>query len=243
MNKWDQYHKVSGLDIDSSKGTNLKRILINFRKRTNFLNKTIDRLLGIPLLPQDGIKVLDIGCGSGYTLMLLKEIYPGIKAYGVDIIKPEKFPEFIKFYKSDIEKDKLPFDDNFFDFILCRGVIEHLKNVTNLFHEAHRVLRKDGIVHILTENYTALFLPSCTFSQYTLNFLDDYTHIRPYTEKSLKRLLQTANFQNIKVKAPRNILIITAVPLFFLLQLAGKVDIGRLLFEIFAPDLFGEAKK
>lgn len=243
MNKWDQYHKVSFLDIDSLKGTKLKRILLSYRKRSGFLKKTVDRLLGTPSLPKDGIKVLDIGCGSGYTLMVLKEIYPDMEAFGVDIVKTENLPDFITFCEIDAEKDNLPFEDNFFDFVICRGVIEHLKEPINLFKEAYRVLKKGGTIHIQTENFTTIFLPSPSFIKCGTNFWDDYTHLRPYTKKSLKRLLELANFQDIKVKTPRNILIILAFPVFILLQLTGKVDLGKLLFEIFAPDLFGEAKK
>lgn len=243
MSKWDNYHEVSTLSIEALQGSILKKKLLEYRKRQGLFNKTADRLLGIPHLPKDGIRVLDIGCGSGYTLMILKDIYPNMEAYGTDIVKTLDLPEFVLFYPIDLETDMLPFNEDFFDFVICHGVIEHIRNVTGLFSEAYRVLKKGGIFHLLTENYTTVFLPSVFINKHGVNFWDDYTHLRPYTKKSLKRLFHLAGFGECKITTPRNIFIILAAPLLLVLQLAGKVNIGKLLFEIFAPDLFGEAHK
>jgi len=67
--------------------------------------------------------------------------------------------------------------------------------------------------------------------------------IRPYTTKSLYRFFVSVGFKDISIKVERNLFIILALPLLLIMQLTKKFDIGRLLYEIFGGDLFGEARK
>lgn len=74
-----------------------------------------------------GKKVLDVGCGSGFSTYAY---YPYCtELYGVDYSAQaisqakEKYPH-IKFVEADIEK--LPFKDNEFDVVICQGVLHHL---------------------------------------------------------------------------------------------------------------------
>ena len=96
-------------------------------------------------------KILDIGCGSGrFTLAFAKL---GAKlSVGVDlgndglkigklIAKKNKIRN-IKFYKSDVLK--LPFKDNSFDFIFCKGVLHHTGNTFQGLSELKRVLKKNS---------------------------------------------------------------------------------------------------
>ena len=46
---------------------------------------------------------------------------------------------------------KLPFKNNFFDFVLCQGVIHHMDNDKKGFKEIHRVLKKGGKTHIVVQ--------------------------------------------------------------------------------------------
>lgn len=243
MERLDQYHKSTRLDLNTQRGTPLKRNILEFRKKSRLFSGLMDKLLGIPALPKDAVRILDIGCGSGYALSTLRDIYPYIEPYGVDIIMTEDLPQDIHFHRVDLEHDRLPFDDNFFDFVMCRSVMEHLRDPSNLFFESYRVLKAGGTASFLTENFTALFLPVFGLTQYTVNFWDDYTHIRPYTKRALKRLFQISHYRDIRTAAPRNFIIILILPILMLLQLTGKADVGRLLFEIFAPDLIGKARK
>jgi len=244
MKKYINYHEVSGISNKILEGSFLKRRFFTILKKRRKA-KLFYRLYGLPSVEETATKVLDIGCGSGYTLAMLKELNPLVETYGVDIIKANDLPSFIKFYKVDLEKESLPFNDESFDFVMCRGVIEHVLNPLNIFNESFRVLKKGGKLHVLTENWTSILVPSTSnkFTAHTTNFYDDYTHIRPYTKKSLERMFKTSNFSNIKIWTERNILIISLMPILFLLQITHKFDLGRLIFEIFGVELFGEAYK
>ena len=243
MNKFNNYHEISGLCVSSLQGSNVKRKLFQYIKKHK--TKFLFRFFGIPQIPQETIKILDIGCGSGYQLLTLKEIYPHLELYGIDIVKTEDLSEIINFSTVNLEKDNLPFEQESFDFIMCRGVIEHVNNPSKIFAEAYRVLKKGGKFHVLTENWTSIFIPptSIKLTRYGTNFYDDYTHIRPYTKKSLYRFFVSVGFKDISIKVERNLFIILALPLLLIMQLTKKFDIGRLLYEIFGCDLFGEARK
>ena len=56
----------------------------------------------------------------------------------------------------DLEKDKLPFEDNSVDEILAENILEHIENLKLLMNECNRVLKPDrkliGIVPIAGSN-------------------------------------------------------------------------------------------
>ena len=97
-------------------------------------------------------KMLDFGCGTGSNLIHLCK--QGFDLYGVDT---STF--FIKNIKSTINKiprlkkkislkvlkknyRKLPYKNNYFDFIVCSGVIHHMKNDRKAFFEIKRRKRR-----------------------------------------------------------------------------------------------------
>lgn len=105
----------------------------------------------LELLGKHDGRVLDIGCGPGvFTEELLKS---GCEIWGIDVsehmikqakdkIKEKKDSERAHFSVGDIEK--LDFPDNYFDFVLCVGVLEYLSDDSLALKEVHRVLKAGG---------------------------------------------------------------------------------------------------
>lgn len=99
-----------------------------------------------------GKKVLDFCCGDGgFTLSLAEK---GIDAYGFDIsdtsieiakrkAKEKGIEDRAHFFVMDAEN--LQFDEKYFDFVFCNGVLHHL-NIDKAFSEIKRVLRPEGKV-------------------------------------------------------------------------------------------------
>ena len=96
-------------------------------------------------------KLLDAGCGPGiYSLTLKKR---GFDVYAIDIDKNKI--DFLKKNAKDIRISKadvtnLLFKDNFFDYIICSEVIEHIKKDKKAIKELIRVLKPKGILVLTT---------------------------------------------------------------------------------------------
>jgi len=103
-------------------------------------------------------RYLDLGCGEGKLTPLIAEAvkpdYQVQEVYGVDSSEMllEKLPRNIKAIRSDLNHDKLPFHDCYFDLVTAIEVIEHLQNTDNLVEESYRVLRPCGYFLITTPN-------------------------------------------------------------------------------------------
>lgn len=92
-----------------------------------------------------GLKVLDIGCGSGETMTFVKSFLERPEVTGVD--SSQVAVNFAKKRGHKVIKTDalhLPFKDGTFDVILMLDVIEHIKDDRAFLMEAKRVLKKGG---------------------------------------------------------------------------------------------------
>ncbi len=91
----------------------------------------------------------------------------------------------------NFETDKINFENDYFDFVLMKAIIEHINNPQNILNEIKRVLKKGGTIIITTSNLN--FVP-------IKSFWNDPTHVHPYNDISLKNLLKILDFKNICVR-------------------------------------------
>ncbi len=94
---------------------------------------------------EPGMRVLDLGCGSGIFSHLLSR--HGMSVTGVDIspglidLGARLYPE-VKFLVGDAEA--LPFEDGHFDCVFMGGLIHHFADPSALAGEVARLLRDGG---------------------------------------------------------------------------------------------------
>lgn len=147
-------------------------------------------------IPQkSNLRILDYGCGAGIVLEIMSEINPKCFYIGVDIsqeiikLDKKRLPQF-KFLKINEEK-KLPFKDNFFDFVISTDVIEHIYNTPFLFGELSRILKPGGKI-LLTTPYHGFFknLAIILTNNFELIFDPLKAHIRFFTKKSMTYCLK-----------------------------------------------------
>lgn len=88
----------------------------------------------------DNSKVIDLGCGNGSLLMLLKEKSCSVKGIeisdsGIEICKAKG----LDVIKHSIDTPPLPFKDNEFDFSVCNVTIQMVLYPEKLLNEMKRI--------------------------------------------------------------------------------------------------------
>ena len=98
----------------------------------------------------DGIRVLDLACGSGPLLKILYDRNKNFKLKGVDIS-----PEELELAKARLPKDSVDLfelkaqnlkgiNDNSIDIVLCHWALTLMNPITPVLNEIRRVLSSDG---------------------------------------------------------------------------------------------------
>jgi hypothetical protein len=83
-------------------------------------------------------KILDVGCYEAP----LREMLPNEWYFGIDIAgRPDQTVNLE-------QSNRLPFDDDAFNCVICIEVLEHLNNLHTMFHELFRVSSQDVIVSL-----------------------------------------------------------------------------------------------
>lgn len=153
-------------------------------------------------------KVLDGGCGAGELTFYLCRL-PNIEnIVGIDIAeniirKSEKRAEGlnekkISFIQASVTD--LPFEKNTFDTVLSFETLEHILDVRKALQEFNRVLKNGGYLAISTVELSWLkrvIISALLFDSY---FDPETPHIRFFTKRTLKNLLEKCGFGVIQYK-------------------------------------------
>ena len=118
-------------------------------------NKTRDLesvALRASLFIDQPLDILEIGCGTGKnTEWLVKKAKHLIGVdFSVEMLAKAKekiTAENVEFRQMDL-RENWNFNENSFDLITCSLVLEHIENLSFVFQQARRVLRKNGLFYI-----------------------------------------------------------------------------------------------
>lgn len=178
-----------------------------------------------------GGKILEIGCGRGELLAAFKEL--GLDCHGIDIsdVSIEKQSNF-NLQKVDVAKDVLPYEDNSFDIVYHKSLIEHLYSPEQLMRETHRVLKSGGRIIILTPDWQSVMKV----------FYEDFTHNKPYDVTAVRDLLKISGFSMVKAELFYQLPILWRYPelkcFSRFLQLFISASMGRQLTQITGNKFF-----
>jgi len=99
--------------------------------------------------PPEGLRVLEVGFGSGALLKVLRDA--GNDVYGIDVseslVKEAKAQGFENTAHLDISDSPLPYEEDFFDAVFAYEVFEHLTNPHRMFYEVRRVLKAGSLLY------------------------------------------------------------------------------------------------
>jgi SAM-dependent methyltransferase len=134
------------------------------------------RLLG------EARRILDVGCGAGAFGRNRPADDYEVVGLDVDAGAVELAAESGTAFIHDVGQEPLPFQDDSFDAVLAKDVLEHLPQPVVALREFERVLRPGG-----------LLLVSVVMSR-PKRVWADYTHVRGFTQRSARQMLADAGF-------------------------------------------------
>lgn len=128
----------------------------------------LEDYLKISLLPFKG-KVLEAGCGTGYTTHIISSLRRDVQITGVDFSRgslefASNFSKQNHYHNTQFEWMDLRdinLDKRDFDMLICTGVLHHIENPKPIFSNLCKLVKKGGIVIV------GLYHPWGRFSVHT----------------------------------------------------------------------------
>ena len=188
--------------------------------------------------------VLDIGCGEGFFAAELAK--QGNRVSGIDNRpQPLETAAFERYFPADLDHGIAPvirdLQGKCFDKVLLLDVLEHLRRPEQILRECQDLLKPEGCLIVSLPNVAniavRLMLLLGRFDYQERGILDK-THLRFFTRKSARHLLETNGYSILEQK-------LTVVPVELILGLSHQNIVTRVLNRIWAaatwllPGLFG----
>jgi 2-polyprenyl-3-methyl-5-hydroxy-6-metoxy-1,4-benzoquinol methylase len=188
--------------------------------------------------------VLDIGAGEGFFAAELAA--NGNRVTGIDNrLTPVETSRFERYFTADLEDGIAQvirqLDGQRFDRVLLLDVLEHLRSPEMILRQAQEVLKRQGLLIVSLPNianiYVRLTLLFGRFD-YAERGLLDKTHVRFFTRKTARRLIESNGYTIVEEAQ-------TVIPLELVLGWSPDNLIMRALNRVLAaatwmfPGLFG----
>ena len=143
--------------------------------------------------------VLDLGCGDGFLLKILRD--RNIFGEGIDVSETaikKTIAKGIKGTVFDFSDGDLPYKDDSFEIVLMTDVFEHLYCPEIVVKEAHRITKNKVI--IVTPNFVSLTARlQVLFGGVPLNNKPKRHHCYWVTRNALLNIVKRSGFRNIKI--------------------------------------------
>jgi|TARA_B100000809_G_scaffold221472_1_gene229788 ubiquinone/menaquinone biosynthesis C-methylase UbiE len=176
------------------------RLAGDYDSRWSFYIRATTRETIARLSVQAADNVLDIGCGTGAMLTQLVDLFPNAAFHGLDAssemldVARDRLPSRIELKQGWAEQ--LPYSDGTFNTVVSCNMFHYIRRPDAALDEMHRVLRPHGTLVITDwcDDYLA-----CKLCDWYLRCCDR-SHFRTYGVRQCRRLLKSADAQNITIE-------------------------------------------
>lgn len=184
-------------------------------------------------------KVLDIGAGAGVFSIVLAQM--GFDVTAADIAVEDEseiifFKKFgCKFVSLNLGEKTIPFQNAQFDAVLCLHVLEHLKKPRAGLMEMKRVLRRGGVLVLMTPNG---LLTSFYNRLRPLKCRGGPQHVKEYAMNELLSMLKFYGFEVCNVGYSNEMMSVSLIDATTLKKLFGYLYLFLCkLFPIFSYEI------
>lgn len=164
--------------------------------------KDAELALILPFISSNkSIKILEIGGGDGYQAHNLSK--KGFNVISIDV--SPRHPQYFDVKKTN--SSSLDFPDEYFDIVYSSSVLPHVEQLTELFTEIKRVLKKNGkIIHIVPSSWWTIqtnfwhyiFIPKYLFRSFKKRFIK--SHLEKKSINDTKMNFKQDEDSSIKLK-------------------------------------------
>ncbi|OGG41022.1 hypothetical protein A2118_02135 [Candidatus Kaiserbacteria bacterium GWA2_50_9] len=163
----------------------------------------------LAFIPADAKKVLDVGCAEGVFSSLVKETF-GAEVWGIELDTAaaacaQKHLDTVLVGDITALMEKLP--DAYFDCIVCNDVLEHLVDPYTAVSALKGKLSAMGVLVFSLPNVRHLGNLKNLLIHRDWRYEDegilDKTHLRFFTEKSIRRLFADAGYTLVTIRGLR----------------------------------------
>lgn len=161
----------------------------------------------LELVPNDAIRILELGCGSGNFGGQLKLDNSQRIVIGVEyneLAKSNAENKLDKVYQLDLNDPSASLSEGNFDCLVCNDVLEHIVDPWSVLKNFQKKVRSGGTVILSIPNIrNHKVLRKLVFHglwEYTDEGILDRTHLRFFTKKSIIQLAEQANLSEIQIK-------------------------------------------
>ena len=169
----------------------------SFQNGTYYNKQTMDnahlKLILECIDVKSGMRILDLGTGSGYLAFPFADKYKNVEVIGLDIVektlrenqKKAQLEGIDNLHFVSYDGIGFPFDDNSFDIVITRYALHHFPAIIDTFSEISRVLKKKGVFFLSDP------APNDDDAE---RFVDEYMqmkkdgHIKFYTKDEWKKI-------------------------------------------------------
>ena len=140
-------------------------------------------------------RVLDVGCGSGRYIYTLKQ--KGWDVKGIDIGYTGYGRKVLGLDIRETDLANACFEPESFDAITFWWTFEHMRDPAAVLKEAHRLLKKGGVIIIGVHNIASL--EARLFKRYWFHLFVP-KHLYHFSPDSLTKMLKKGGFGTVKIR-------------------------------------------
>lgn len=118
------------------------------------------------LLGERKVSILDVGCGAGFYFKFFRNLgFEELRGLEYDEGNVKKAKELnrnlgVKILQGDIKKLPHPFEESYFDVIVCLGLIEHFVYPVGIVRKLLKTVKKGGMLILEMPNFRNWFFHS-----------------------------------------------------------------------------------